>query len=872
MSNHNVRAVPAPLGCALALFFVALAFGLAGCGDPASDGSADARGSGDGDVVEGDATTDAPSLGDAGDDARDSRTDADFGRTDTGPDGGTDSGTDPTDDACLDDFAYWEQRIWRGFASVNCAGCHVEGGLAGASAFVLTPGSDGPSLRASFDAMSAMAGERAGGTSILLLKPTGQHPDGHGGGIALRHGSSEYRALETFVARLEGRADTCDDPSVVADCSAPWPGHRRVRRLNATQYQNTVRDIFGAGLDFRSDFAQEAVVHGYDNNAAALIATPLLVEQWLEAAELIADAVVPRIDTIAACNRGSDGDMGCLNGLITTFGARAFRRPLTTREADRYRAIFEQTRAWDGADQGMRDVIVAMLVSPHFLYRSELGVELADGRYALTPHEIATQLSYLLTDSTPDALLLADAANGRLAEPEVVAEHARRLLRTPAGTQTAVRFLSLWLDIPTLEIVTRDPTLFPEFDEGIRRAMLRETEAYLTSIYDGGEGSVDALLRSTHTFADDRLASFYGFAGGAPSEFEGLQRFEFDDGSRYGVLTQGSVLTGQALPTGSSPIHRGLLVRERMLCQELPPPPPGISADPPPLDPNLTTRERFAQHSDDTVCAGCHRLVDPIGFAFDHYDGVGRYRATEQGLEIDVSGEIVEAPNTSGTFHGLIELADILAESDDVHACFREQHFVYFYGHELSGEFACTARQLETTYQDNGQTIAALLLGLTETPHFWSRAPDDMTPQMWTETYGARPPGPDDDVDAGGVGDAGPPDAGPDADTGLPDAGTDASPDTGIPDTPVPDPPGGAVVEVSTTSDWGAGYCVHVDVSNPGSAELVWRVDVSVDGTINDLWNAVVVAEGAMVTFEGREYNRVIAAGAATSFGFCAQR
>ena len=199
--------------------------------------------------------------------------------------------------------------------------------------------------------------------------------------------------------------------------------------------------------------------------------------------------------------------------------------------------------------------------------------------------------------------------------------------------------------------------------------MKNETKRFVNHVFDTGEGTLSELLTADYTFVNNQLGAFYDYGG--PGSNESFQRVEVQDGHRSGLLTQGSFLATHARPNSSSPIHRGLIVRERILCQKLPPPPPGVNADPPDLDPSLTTRERYKAHSDVQPCVDCHRLIDPIVFAIENFDGIGRTLDDDSVHPIDAKGALIDTPSSNGEFEGTQKLGQHLAASPDAFDCLR---------------------------------------------------------------------------------------------------------------------------------------------------------------------------------------------------------
>jgi cellulase/cellobiase CelA1 len=296
-----------------------------------------------------------------------------------------------------------------------------------------------------------------------------------------------------------------------------------------------------------------------------------------------------------------------------------------------------------------------------------------------------------------------------------------------------------------------------------------------------------------------------------------------------------------AQPTASSPVHRGQLVRQRLLCQDLPEPPANLETAAPPEQDGQTTRERYAAHSEQPECAVCHELMDPIGFALEHYDGVGRWRESDAGGAVDASGEISRSLRTDGYFEGLTGLTDALATSDEVQDCFAEQWTRWAFA---SGELAldCALRDLDELV--DGDSLRGLLAGAVQLDHFTSR-------------LGAATE--DDGPAASGVAAA---DGWDDPDGWL-------GPSTALGDVDLDQP---LAVTWEVTSSWTGGWCADVVVENTGSAPLVWSVVAELGGPLDSWWSSEATPLGPRVRFAGEWWNLDLPAGASTDFGFCAQR
>lgn len=723
----------------------------------------------------------------------------------------------PSNAPCDSEMKFFEEEIWAPILSVRCIGCHNAMGTAQQTRLIL----DHADRLASYHAAKRIALEELAGTSMLLLKPSLMHPQGHTGGLLVEADSRAFGALSAFVA--QAKTEACDGPveGQAMPCTEVKPGERNLRRLSGREYDNTIKDLFAIDSTWGSRFVADIVVNGFSNNADALIVSGLLAEQLDEAATAIGEMV--DLNLHLPCQEQTES---CARQFMQGFGEKAYRRPISNAELNRYILLF---RLGDGFEDGLRLVITAMLQSPHFLYRSELGAHVGDGVYALNPYEIASQLSYFLIESMPDEALFAAARNDALKTSAQIQAQAQRLIALERSRKTLHHFVDQWLHVDQLRTVPKDAVTFPEFSQDIREAMLKATHAFVDHVMVDGSGTLDELFTAPYSFMDDQLGAFYqASVSGLNSD---LQRVDHSDGRHAGLLTQGSFLATHARPNSSSPIHRGLIVRERILCQVLPPPPPGVNAEPPELDPALTTRERYRTHSEVHPCVDCHRLIDPIGFAFEYFDGVGRTRDDDFGHVIDAQGEITDTAHSDGTFTGAAELGAHLAASPDVADCFSKQYFRFAYGINENEDRACLVQDLQERFATNNRDLKSLLLDLASSVHITTRIGDAST-----------------------------------------STGTDPDPD---PDPlPEPEPPetSSLNVQVTNDSDWGAGYCNNVTVTNNGSMPEDWVIELMIDGTINSLWNAQSSGDTGTVRFGGVHWNDVLDPGANASFGFCATR
>lgn len=532
-------------------------------------------------------------------------------------------------------------------------------------------------------------------------------------------------------------------PLPVADaCKSPDPGPQVVRRLNRFEYEATVRDLLDirGGTAITTDFPAEEKRHGFDNNAAALTVPPLLAEHYMLTAQRVAsqwldgrtDAMITGAYGCAAADPTTPaGQDACARKLVTGLGKNAYRRPLLPEEIDVLVKVFGAGRTNAVAPMtpfrnGVRLVIMTLLQSPQFLYRIEAGQPAAGAAtLKLTPHEVATRLSYLLWGRHPDAMLMAAADGNRLGTKEEIAAQVKRLLADPKARAVVSRFHHLWLDLDRLDTAEKDAKIYPKFQKAFLGSMEKETQLFLEEVVWTGAGDLQAMMLAPFTFVDQNLARYYGLTGYMPAvKTDGTTdtlkpvKVMLDGQKRGGLLTQGSLLTILAGGNQTSPVRRGQFVREVLLGQHLPPPPPNAMIELPALDPNLTTRERFSRHSTDAACSGCHSLMDPIGLGFEHFDGAGLWRDTEAGRAVDATGEVVGVP-WDGKFDGVLGLAAKLADSPELKESLVRAWFRFGFGREEIEKIDdCTLAQMRQRFAESGFKMQALVAGLTETDMF----------------------------------------------------------------------------------------------------------------------------------------------------------
>lgn len=473
-----------------------------------------------------------------------------------------------------------------------------------------------------------------------------------------------------------------------------------LRRLNRFELGNTVADLLGDAYLGDPDavdkrLPSDPLVQGFDTIADALGTSSSFVEAAHGLVEVIVD------DTDLAVLHPCDLDAqpsACAGSFLDSVGTRALRRPLDADERASYLALFEGLRAEHGNESALAALLVRLMQSPSFLYHLQLG-DAETGR--LDAYELAARLSYLLWETMPDDALLEAAAAGQLDTPGGVEAEIGRMLDDARSRRTLQRFFELWFRVAALDTISKDPEVYPEFDE-LRPSMREEFARYLEHVVFESDGDLAMLLSSEETFVDPALAALYGVEAGG----SGFQKVAMPEG-RAGILSQAAFLSIAGKANRSAPILRGVFVRERLLCAALPPPPPNAGTIPPELESPTTTRDFFTELTAPEDCQSCHALINPVGFGFENFDGIGRWRDEENGYPVDASG-VLTAGDVEGPFAGPVELAKRLAESKDVQRCLATQWFRFRFGRLGAADDAPILDSLGAAFVESGGKLRAL--------------------------------------------------------------------------------------------------------------------------------------------------------------------
>jgi hypothetical protein len=603
--------------------------------------------------------------------------------------------------------------------TAQCGKCHVAGGEAESTRVRVPAESASAEQIEAFGLRLAEVVDRARPEkSLLMNKPTNREE--HTGGERIVPGSDEEKVWTRWVRYL-----ATVDPERVRAASALVESDvlatvHRLRRLTHSQYNHTVRDLLGDLSRVADRFPPEDFVHGFKNQAQVQNIPPVMVEMYAAAAEKLAENAfrTGNGQGLIPCLPSSATDERCRAEFVRQFGMKAFRRPLSDAEASRYEALFDrQARSTGEFSRGAQIVVEAMLQSPKFLFHQERG---PSGEHRA--YEMASRLSYFLWDTMPDEQLFRDAADGGLLMPDGLERAARRMLADPRARQALDEFFTQWLRLDRVLGAVKDSRQYPEFTPELAATMVEETRRLLAELVWNDRNFMDAF-RADYGYLNSELAALYG----VPAPATAFDRVAFPaESGRAGILGQAAFLASTGKPAETSPTARGIFVREHLLCQQVPNPPPGVNANLPEHD-NVnprTLRQRLAEHVSNPACASCHKFIDPIGLGLEAFDTIGRKRDKEVvgsrtervELEIDSCGCISGIPDSN--FSSPRELGQILAKDPGCQRCVVKQLFRYAFGRLETYEDSDTIERSFEVFRDSGFRFQELIIALVKSSQF----------------------------------------------------------------------------------------------------------------------------------------------------------
>lgn len=488
-----------------------------------------------------------------------------------------------------------------------------------------------------------------------------------------------------------------------------------IRRLSRVELDQTLADVIGDTANPAQQHIAPDPTNPYDNAFKRQMASAPLIESLERIATEVADRLVAsptRFAEEVGCAPTGPSDAQCMRSFIESFGRRALRRPLTEDEVAGFLAL--QSFAVEANDfkVGVRLVVMAMLQEPEFVYRVEIGTPVAgrEGVQKLNDWHVAARLSYFLWGTTPPPWLLDAAQAGQLQTNDGIRSAAQRLLADPRARLRIERFHALWLAYHQLPHAAN-----------LTSAMQAESAALVTKVVFDDRADYLELFRSESTFINQTLANHYGitgFQGGAT----GFQWTPYGSAPRKGILSHGSVLSAGAKFSDTSPTQRGIFIRERLFCQTVPPPPPGVNVDEIPMSPTSSCKvDRYSAHASVGGCKACHQNFDPVGFGIENFNRAGQWRTTDDGQPscvIPGTGEVTGLPNGTQSFRGVTGLADLMTGSGQLEACTVKQVYRFAMGRDDEALDQALLEKLTASFTKQSRSFQGLLLDLVSDDTF----------------------------------------------------------------------------------------------------------------------------------------------------------
>ena len=498
-------------------------------------------------------------------------------------------------------------------------------------------------------------------------------------------------------------------------------------RLTHSQWENSVRDLLrlDAVPGLAGSFEPDTRVSFFDNNARALRVSSDLWSDYQGAAEGLAEAVTADSAALAGLlpsDLPTDAT-GRAQAVVRDLGRRAYRRTLSNEEVDAHVALFGEGAAhfpdMDTLDAGVRLLLEALLQSPQFVYRIEIGQTENGDTVQLGDFEIASRLSYMIWNSAPDDTLLDEAERSALGTAEQIGMQAARMLDDPRGQAMLERFHAQLFNWELYQNMSKDPSEFPLYYDGVGSDMYEEARRFVEHVVLEEDGNLTELLTAPYTFVNADLAAIYGMTGSFAQSFSRADFDPTEQPERGGLLTQLGFLASHGGLTGS--VHRGVFINHRLLCTELPPPPDALPPIPADDGVAMTSRQRIEMHTGPGTCgASCHgTFINPVGFAFESFDGLGQYRTTEMGLPIDASA-IFEFEDGPVEFDGAAEFSGAIAARVRTHDCYTKHWVEYALGRDTAGSDLGLIQALGDGSLD-GLSIKALIIELVRSEAFGAR-------------------------------------------------------------------------------------------------------------------------------------------------------
>jgi hypothetical protein len=427
----------------------------------------------------------------------------------------------------------------------------------------------------------------------------------------------------------------------------------------------------------------------------------------------------------------------CARRILASIARKAFRRPVTDADLEGAMSFYDGGRKQGGFDTGIQKGLMAILVSPKFLYRTHTppAGALPGQSFRIADLDLASRLSFFLWSGPPDEELLSTAAAGRLSDPKVYATQVRRMLKDPRAHTLVTNFAFQWLNVHGTELVNPDQNLFPDYSEDLIPAFQKEIELFVGSIFEADRSVLD-LLTASHSYVNERLALHYGLHGVRGGQF---RRVEFKESYRRGLLGKGAFLLGTSYANRTTPVLRGAYVMEHLLGTPPTAPPPGVSPFPESQEggEQFTVRERMEKHRTAKSCASCHGVIDPIGIALENYNAVGQWRLKDidAGTPIDSSGQLAD-----GTpLKGVDDLREALVrQPTQFVSTFTENLMTFALGRSLQYYDMPTLRKIVRDGASDNYRFSAIVLAIVNSPAFLQDRIPEAKPPAATRTAQVR--------------------------------------------------------------------------------------------------------------------------------------
>lgn len=530
------------------------------------------------------------------------------------------------------------------------------------------------------------------------------------------------------------KADSLNrNPSAALTCDRPLvdnPDASQLQRLTNTQYVNTLRTLFsgvvpdGAIPQYKDlpDELKEGAT--FSNNVLSQLGSEAATQTRESATITITGEATKDLGKFMGCQaKDAAAEGGCVDSFLDTFGVRAWRRPLTSDEKGSLKTLFTEARKSMEFAPSVQTMVGAMLQAPQFLYRIQEGTgDSVEGLgKRLSDYEMASNLSYTIWNSMPDAELFALAKKGELITVAQIEKQAQRMLDAPAARDTVLKFQREWLHADRLETLadanTKDKAVFPDYTLAQSSASMKGFEAFLQDAFWEGDHSFKQLFTSSKGFVNDDSAALFGVKKPGSNN---LVSVDLNDKERKGILTQPFLMAGWANDKWQSAILRGAFIMEGILCAPSPPPPPGVVAKlkEVPQRNVVTQRQVVEMTVEQGSCAVCHKIIDGYGFLFDNYNAVGAFTDKERDLTLNTSADIAEGFDKPAKYDNGVKFSEALAMSPQAAQCFVQNMYEFVTARPPVDEDGCQIAPLTDSFLENGTDMKKLLLDVIKSPAF----------------------------------------------------------------------------------------------------------------------------------------------------------